>query len=213
MPYRKNSYKVNIPRSSGFDKSHRYSGTGHCGTLIPVMCDEVIPGTKVRLRVPFAAQLPPLASETFMNAQIKFEAFFVPLRLLSASFESFFNDHPERILVPSGSSQSWSNLKGLLPAFRMYLWGTETEPSIVGKPGSLSDYLGFCSKHIVDLSREGSFCLTRFRLLRTILFGKSGIVTLVSKIRRLQSPCLLLERLLLFVRLRFCLMSFSRYSE
>lgn len=162
MPYRKNAYKVNIPRSSGFDKSHRYSGTGHCGTLIPVMCDEVVPGTKVRLRVPFAAQLPPLASETFMNAQIKYEAFFIPLRLLCASFESFFNDHPERIQVAHADehgSQVWVSLKGLPPAFRMYLWGTETEPSTIGKPGSLSDYLGFCSKHVVDMSREDSFLL------------------------------------------------------
>lgn len=89
MPYRRNQYNVTVPHSSGFDKSHRYTGTGMCGTLIPVLCDEVIPGTKVRLRVPMSAQLPPLASETYMNASIKYEAFFVPSRLLVKSFEWF----------------------------------------------------------------------------------------------------------------------------
>lgn len=144
MPYRKNQYNVTVPHSSGFDKSHRYSGTGMCGTLIPVLCDEVIPGTKVRLRVPMSAQLPPLASETFMNASIKYEAFFVPTRLLCKSFESFFNDFPERVQynpeTTSPSSGSWYDLKGLLPVFSLPLTGSGFGP------GSLMDYLGFCSQ-------------------------------------------------------------------
>lgn len=139
MPYRKNQYKVTVPHSSGFDKSHRYSGTGMCGTLIPVLCDEVIPGTKVRLRVPMSAQLPPLASETYMNASIKYEAFFVPFRLLCSSFESFFNDFAERLQVVSTntSSQSWYDVKGVLPVFSLPLTGSNFVA------GSLMDYLGF----------------------------------------------------------------------
>ena len=116
MPYGNKRISVKVPHSSGFDKSHRYSGTGSCGTLIPVLCDEVIPGTKVRLRVPASIQLPPLASETYMNASVKYEAFFVPMRLLCGSFESFFNDFAER--VQNGSTgTSWIDLKGVLPVF------------------------------------------------------------------------------------------------
>lgn len=139
MPYRKNQYKVTVPHSSGFDKSHRYSGTGMCGTLIPVLCDEVIPGTKVRLRIPMSAQLPPLASETYMNASIKYEAFFVPFRLLCQSFESFFNDFPERVQNAADSSNpsSWIDIKGALPSIALALTNSYFSP------GTLMDYLGF----------------------------------------------------------------------
>lgn len=139
MPYRKNQYKVTVPHSSGFDKSHRYTGTGMCGTLIPVLCDEVIPGTKVRLRVPMSAKLPPLASETFMNASIKYEAFFVPTRLLCKSFESFFNDFPERIQHLVGSS-GWDDVKGVLPVFYLAPNAARFGAS------TLMDYLGYGSK-------------------------------------------------------------------
>ena len=137
MPYRKNQYNVTVPHSSGFDKSHRYTGTGRCGTLIPVLCDEVIPGTKVRLRIPMSAQLPPLASETYMNASIKYEAFFVPMRLLCGSFESFFNDFPERIQITASGGPTWTDFKGVLPVFSVPL------TSGIIAPGSLLDYLGF----------------------------------------------------------------------
>lgn len=143
MPYRKNQYNVTVPHSSGFDKSHRYSGTGMCGTLIPVLCDEVIPGTKVQLRVPMSAQLPPLASETFMNASIKYESFFVPSRLLSRSFESFFEDFDERIQTtfnPNDTvTSTWDNVKGVLPVFSLPITGSDFAS------GSLMDYLGFVS--------------------------------------------------------------------
>lgn len=142
MPYRKNQYKVTVPHSSGFDKSHRNSGSALCGTLVPILCDEVVPGTKVRLRIPFAAQLPPLASETYMNAAIKMEAFFVPLRLLCVSFESFFNDFAERVQLSNGSNTVWEDVKGVLPVFRIADAGGETFVSGVLGPGRLADYLG-----------------------------------------------------------------------
>lgn len=152
MPYRKNQFNVTVPRSSGFDKSHRYTGTGRCGTLIPVLCDEVIPGTKVRLRVPMTAQLPPLASETYMNASIKYEAFFVPTRLLCRSFESFFNDFPERVQIDLAAS-NWSDVKGLLPVFSIPL-NTPLGSGDIVSPGTLLDYLGFVSRPRTSIPTE-----------------------------------------------------------
>ena len=98
MPYAKQSIKVKIPDKSGFDKSHRNSGTLNCGTITPILCDEVIPGTRASLRLNLAAQFPPLVSDTYMNCKLKAEAFFVPSRLLRASFEDWFNDFPLRVI-------------------------------------------------------------------------------------------------------------------
>ena len=74
---------VAVPNRSGFDKSYRNTLTGKCGTLIPIFCDEVIPNTTVNLDLAMSIQLPPLASETFMNVDYKVEAFFVPTSHLS----------------------------------------------------------------------------------------------------------------------------------
>lgn len=84
-----NRVPVSVPHRSGFDKSFRNLFTAKCGTLVPMLCDEVIPNTSVHLDLALSAQLPPLASETFMNVDYKVEAFFVPTRLLMASYEDW----------------------------------------------------------------------------------------------------------------------------
>ena len=83
---------VQVPRLSGFDKSHQNLLTSKCGTITPILVDELIPCSKIHLRVALSAQLPPLAADTFMRCQIKCEAFFIPWRLLAGSFESWFTD-------------------------------------------------------------------------------------------------------------------------
>lgn len=80
---------VSVPHRSGFDKSFRNLFTAKCGTLVPMLCDEVIPNSTVHLDLALSAQLPPLASETFMNVDYKVEAFFVPTRLLMASYSEW----------------------------------------------------------------------------------------------------------------------------
>ena len=94
MPYQKNVVEVKVPHNSGFDLSHRNSGTETCGTLLPLLVEEVVPNTRCSLKVKIVTQLPPLASDTYMNVKKKVEAFFVPMRLCCSSFESWFCDFP-----------------------------------------------------------------------------------------------------------------------
>lgn len=151
MPYNKHNYRVTVPHRSGFDKSHRNSGTLTCGTLTPLLCDEVIPNSRVSLKLNLATQLPPLVSDTYMNLKLKTEAFFVPMRLCCGSFEDFFCDVPKDILFPSDSmgeynldqeklvvpsviidKDSFSNVTAFRAAVEKWFG-----------PGSLMDYLGF----------------------------------------------------------------------
>ena len=53
---------VNVPKLSGFDKSHQNLLTAKVGSIVPVLCDELIPGSVVDLESAMSAQLPPLAS-------------------------------------------------------------------------------------------------------------------------------------------------------
>lgn len=132
---------VAVPKLSGFDKSHQNLLTSKCGTITPILVDELIPGSKVNLKLALSASLPPLASETFMRCSIKTEAFFVPMRLLVGSFENFFTDNPRRIL----SGGVMESVRPFLPVIAGQDPGSGQLPAWqleLGVPGSLSDYLG-----------------------------------------------------------------------
>lgn len=137
---------VNVPRLSGFDKSHQNLLTTKVGTITPILIDELIPGSKVHLKLALSASLPPLASDTFMRCSVKVEAFFVPFRLLAGSFESWFTDTEKRFasyVDGSGSTVTPTARKGYLPCVGA-LDSTLDAAAIaaMSAPGGLFDYLG-----------------------------------------------------------------------
>lgn len=144
---------VNVPKLSGFDKSHQNLLTTKCGTITPILIDELIPGSKVHLKLALSASLPPLASDTFMRCSVKVEAFFVPFRLLAGSFESWFTDTEKKYadyLNTSGATVVTSAKKGYLPCIGGLTpesstgAGDNDQPAIdaILASGSLFDYLG-----------------------------------------------------------------------
>lgn len=139
---------VNVPKLSGFDKSHQNLLTTKCGTITPILIDELIPGSKVHLKLALSASLPPLASDTFMRCSVKVEAFFVPFRLLAGSFESWFTDTEKKFADYSsgGSTIQPSARKGFLPVIGG-LSATNDATAVAGitAVGGLFDYLGFKS--------------------------------------------------------------------
>lgn len=149
MPYSRNVYRVKVPNRSGFDKSHRNSGTLRCGTLTPLLCDEVIPNSRISLKLNLAAQLPPLVSDTFMNVKLKAEAFFIPLRLCCGSFEDFFCDVPKDFVNTSDMDPAVSSSKFGIPSVSINTVSYDDESALIALlksyfgPGSLADYLGF----------------------------------------------------------------------
>lgn len=138
---------LNVPKLSGFDKSHQNLLTSMCGTITPILIDELIPGSKIDLKLALSAQLPPLASDTFMRCSIKTEAFFVPFRLLAGSFESWFTDTSQQFINSGdavGTVASFTEKLGWLPCFGNWYDATEQSAldSAFFNPGSLGDYLG-----------------------------------------------------------------------
>lgn len=156
MPYKKQTIEVKVPKMSGCDMSHRNSGSETCGTLQPLLVEEVIPKTRCSLKLNIVTQLPPLVSDTYMNVQKRVEAFFVPMRLCCASFEDFFCDFPKRVATfeqANYSSSYLSDVKAALPVFRLDA-SLGVGSGVFGR-GTLLDYLGFKIKAIntaVDIS-------------------------------------------------------------
>lgn len=133
--------QVKVPGRSTFDKSFKNILTGKVGDLIPLVSKYVMPGAKGTLKINLSASLPPLASDTFMRADLKAEAFLVPFRLLYGGFESWLTGKFLK-LKPSGGTPS--NVRAELPYLRV---GDGTQAGMTADlafmgAGSLADYLG-----------------------------------------------------------------------
>lgn len=127
-----NKVPVDIPNRSGFDCSHENLFTAPVGTLIPAMVDPVIPGDRVTLGVSSQIQLPPMATDFYGRVQGKFEAFFVPNRVLYGGWKELITHDPESSF-PTGAANTQK--AKYLPTFSL--------PSGSMGAGSLADYLGF----------------------------------------------------------------------
>lgn len=127
---------VKVQPRSGFDKSRKNILTTKVGTITPLAHDLVIPNSDVYMKLAISAALPPLASETFMRASLKVEAFFVPLRLLYGGFESWLTG----MELYGGTTSSPTNYRAQLPRIKVEPPASGS-PSYYG-PGSLLDYLG-----------------------------------------------------------------------
>ena len=126
----KNVEVKTAPRS-GFNKSHKNVGTFTVGTITPILWDTLIPNSDATVKIDLTAQLPPLASDTYMRAAVKLEAFAVPMRLLYGGFEKWFTG--DTVYNEAGSA---ARIK--LPRLKL---DSNNLLNTVG-PGTLTDYLG-----------------------------------------------------------------------
>ena len=127
---------IKIRKNSGFDKSFQNIFTSKPGTIVPILVDELMPNSRVHLKVAIQASLPPLAFDTFMRVSLKVQAFFVPTRLLVGSFEDFY----------SGAVRTALGYDYHPAMPYLYHKGTNATPGSAWKAvfanGSLMDYLG-----------------------------------------------------------------------
>lgn len=167
---------VAVPKLSGFDKSFMNLYTAKCGTLVPALCDELIPGSIVDLKMAASVSLPPLASDTFMRCSLKVEAFFVPMRLCYGGFEHWFvQDEFDTVEFLSSFSTERNEH---LPCFSFGAFYDSSNPSLrwdlseVFGAGTLSDYLGFKGGKMNSFQLSGAEAQRRFSLMPYIAYHK-----------------------------------------
>lgn len=149
---------VNVPKLSGFDKSHQNLLTTKCGTITPILIDELIPGSKVHLKLALSASLPPLASDTFMRCSVKVEAFFVPFRLLAGSFESWFTNQAKKFASYTGANGAITPTErsGYLPVVGgLDATNDATAIAAMRAVGGLFDYLGCKTSTPLAFTQDG----------------------------------------------------------
>lgn len=161
---------IKVQKRSGFDKSFHNLLSARVGELIPVLFDELIPNTTINIKQAISLSMPPLASDTYMKVDLKFEAFFVPHRLLYGGFEDWFTDSDVNELDYNGSLRRY---KPFMPIINIDMAsiiddaGGESVNQVFG-PGTLCDYLGF--KNYIEGGQD--YSLVRINPLPFIAYAK-----------------------------------------
>ncbi len=142
---------VDIQNRSGFDMSHYNIGDGRTGTLIPVLCEEMLPNDSVSLGFMDKIQLLPMATNFSGRIDMRFEAFFVPNRILWGGWQDF------QTLPDNNPYQTPFQRPILAPYFTngSEISGTSASSFFTQHfgPQTLFDYLGYGSS---DSSWSGS---------------------------------------------------------
>lgn len=77
------------PRRSSFNLSYEKKFDCDMGQLIPVMCDEVVPGDYFKIDNQIVCRLQPTVAPILQEVNVFVHYFFVPYRLLDDNWESF----------------------------------------------------------------------------------------------------------------------------
>lgn len=83
------SFKNSVKRN-GFDLSHKNAFTAKAGELLPIFCQEVLPGDKFRINGQGFTRTQPIMSAAFVRLREYYDFFFVPYKLLWNRFPTFF---------------------------------------------------------------------------------------------------------------------------
>lgn len=133
--------KLKKPNTNAFDLSHQVLTTGNMGDLIPIYCQEVVPGDRFRVRSEIFCRLMPMLAPIMQRVDIYTHYFFVPNRLLwniskqSNSWQAFITGGKDGTVGPETGCipphMEFSNA-GLVALSKNYLFDK----------GSLWDYFG-----------------------------------------------------------------------
>lgn len=145
-----NHVKLRKPKTNGFNMNYQLLTTGNMGDLIPIMCQEVVPGDIWRGRSEIFCRLMPMLRPIMQRVDIYTHYFFVPNRLLwnvskqKNSWQAFITggEDGKQEPEPPNFMMSSANLLGVIDEL----------------PGafdvcSLWDYFGLPTKSDDDINR------------------------------------------------------------
>lgn len=128
--------KLNAPKRNSFDLSHDRKFSANMGKLIPILCEEIVPGDSWRVNTEIMLRLAPLVAPVMHRINVYTHFFFVPTRIIWNEFEDFItggDDGEADPVVP------YVTMKAINPGYYA--------------PGSLADFLGCAtseSEEILD---------------------------------------------------------------
>lgn len=131
--------KVNPPKRTAFDLSHEHKLSCNMGDLVPIICQEVVPGDNFRMSYEAIVKLQPTIAPIMHRLNVYAQFFFVPNRLIWDDWEDF---------ITKGQSGD------LAPNFPKFL-GTNAQFKTAMPLNSLADNLGVPVLNLPNDSNEG----------------------------------------------------------
>jgi post-segregation antitoxin (ccd killing protein) len=132
--------QINKPKKSAFDLSHERKFSMNMGDLVPVLCQEVLPGDSFRLNMEQLVRLQPMLAPMMHRVNVYTHFFFVPNRLIWSEWEKFITGGDTGTNMP------------VFPIFTNSKTADELKSSPYFNYGSLVDYLGIPVKQIKSSS-------------------------------------------------------------
>lgn len=131
------SVPVQRPKTNTFNLSHSHETTIEAGYLVPVLCDEILPGDSIKYNTNVLVRLQPMLAPIYHKMDISVMTFFCPDRLLwknPQAFEKFMSSSIPDLETPvapyfnpsaAGMGDTFANLGSLanylgIPAPEVY---------------------------------------------------------------------------------------------
>lgn len=115
------------PGKNKFNLSHQVKFSCNMGRLVPILCEEVVPGDKFRGSTQILARMAPMLAPIMHSINVYTHFFFVPNRIVWNEWEDF---------ITGGKNGD------LEPNFPKITFNTSLDYSNFLGPGTLADYLG-----------------------------------------------------------------------
>lgn len=121
------------PKRSMFDLGHERKFSMNMGQLIPILCEEVVPGDTFQMNTEVLMRLAPLVSPVMHRVNVYTHFFFVPNRLIWDEWKDFI----------TGGDKGNKN-----PVFPHFLLNGASSSYFA--PGTLADYLGIATGNLTE---------------------------------------------------------------
>lgn len=143
-----------VPKRSAFPLQHENKLTFNMGKLVPIMCEEVLPGDKFTIDVNALIRFQPLVAPLMHRVDTFVHFFFVPNRLIWKDWENF--------ITPGAGDTLMSDLQNYVAPEKPYFTPQHFTPPFNNNTaypnslnpfisGSLGDYLGINTAQNVTL--------------------------------------------------------------
>lgn len=122
-------------RYNNFPLGREILTSGRIGKLIPIQCDEVVPGDRFRISAAFLCRFSPLSAPAMARFNVHFHSFYVPFRIITTetSRESTYEKFIKSIGKPTDE----------VPILPYIYSSASANLANRFKVGTLADYLGY----------------------------------------------------------------------
>lgn len=104
-------------KRSKHNLSHYHLTSINMGDLVPIMCEEVLPGDSFRHNVSAFLRVAPLVNPVMHPVHVNIRSFFVPNRLLWSSWEDFITGGRDGTSAPTPPTMTLNVAVGSLPHY------------------------------------------------------------------------------------------------